>query len=199
MAQVETGTWFWSGDPIRSDREEIRFLIADTKEADQLLSDQEIDACIRLAYGTGTGTGTLSVGTLAVNGATAAGARTINFDAPTVEGTLTVGDVFTIAGHRIRYVVTNEVTASGNALVGVTFHPALLSAAANDAVVTVRLFSVREAAALCCEHLARRFAREVDVSIDGRSESFSQKARAYERMAAELRRTGRQTVPLVRV
>lgn len=200
MAQVEAGSWFYSGDPLRSDRDEIRFLIGDTLTDDQLLSDQEIDAAIRLAYATGSPTaGTVNVSTLAVVGTTAAGSDEITLDATTVEGTLEEGDQFRIAGHACWYFVTASNTASGNTFSNVEIRPALIAAAADNAVVTVRLFDVREAAAICCEHVSRRFARQADVSIDGRSESFSQKARAYLNIAAELRRQGRQSVPLARV
>lgn len=84
--------------------------------------------------------GTASTGTLAVNGAAfAAGAKTINLDAVAVTGTLVPGDTFVIAGNTQRYVVTNTVTASGNAFTGVTFEPGLAAAPADDAVVTVSL------------------------------------------------------------
>lgn len=83
--------------------------------------------------------GTASTGTLAVNGATTKGATTINLDAGTVTGTLVPGDTFVIAGNTQRYAVTNTVTASGNALTGVQFTPALVADAADDAVVTATL------------------------------------------------------------
>lgn len=83
--------------------------------------------------------GTASTGTLAVNGATTKGATTINLDAGSVTGTLVPGDSFVIAGNTQRYAVTNTVTASGNALTGVTFTPALVADAADDAVVTATL------------------------------------------------------------
>ncbi len=81
--------------------------------------------------------GTASTGTLAVNGATAKDATTINLDAGTLTGTVVPGDSFVIAGNSQRYAVTNTVTASGNALTGVTFTPALAAAAADNAVVTL--------------------------------------------------------------
>ena len=47
------------------------------------------------------------------------------------------GDSFVIAGNTQRYAITNTVTAAANAFVGVTFTPALVAAAANNAVVTL--------------------------------------------------------------
>lgn len=83
--------------------------------------------------------GTASTATLAVNGATAAGATTINLDAGAVTGTLVAGDTFTIAGNTQRYAVTGTFTAAANAFTGVTFTPPLVVAAADNAVVTVSL------------------------------------------------------------
>ena len=88
--------------------------------------------------------GTCSTATLAVNGATAKGATTINLNAATVTGTLVPGDSFVIAGDTQRYAVTNTVTASGNAFTGVQFTPKLNSAATNAAVVTVSLANYTE-------------------------------------------------------
>jgi hypothetical protein len=36
------GNWTYSGDPRDSDRDAVRFLIGDTNESDQLVSDEEI-------------------------------------------------------------------------------------------------------------------------------------------------------------
>lgn len=36
-------TWEYSGDPTTSAKDEVRFLIGDTDEADQLVQDEEID------------------------------------------------------------------------------------------------------------------------------------------------------------
>lgn len=83
--------------------------------------------------------GTASTGALAVNGAAAAGATTINLDAVAVTGTLVPGDTFVIAGNTQRYVVTNTTTAASNAFTGVQFSPALVADAADNAVVTVSL------------------------------------------------------------
>lgn len=83
--------------------------------------------------------GTASTGTLAVVGATTAGATTIGLDAVSVTGTLVPGDSFVIAGNTQRYAITNTVTAATNAFVGVTFTPALVANAADNAVVTVHL------------------------------------------------------------
>lgn len=83
--------------------------------------------------------GTCSATALAVNGAASLGATTINLDAGSVTGTLVPGDTFVIAGNTQRYAITNTTTASGNAFTGVTFTPALVAAAADNAVVTARL------------------------------------------------------------
>lgn len=79
----------------------------------------------------------LSTTTLAVVGATAKEATTINLDAGSVTGAMNPGTVFTIAGDTTKYSVTNTVTASGNALAGVEISPPLRVAAADNAVVTV--------------------------------------------------------------
>lgn len=72
----------------------------------------------------------------AVVGATALHATTITIDAGTLTGMVNPGMVFTIAGDTTNYCVTNSVTASGNALTGVTISPPLRAAAADNAVVT---------------------------------------------------------------
>ena len=83
--------------------------------------------------------GTCSVTALAVNGGFAKGVSSINLDAATVTGTLVAGDSFAIAGDSQRYAVTGTVTAAANAFAGVLFTPPLAAAAADNAVVTVRL------------------------------------------------------------
>ena len=178
----------YSFNPLRADRDEIRFLVGDTDPAEFLLADAEIDAAMALARAAGNPAGTLSASTLAVNGTTAAGATTINLDATSVSGTVAAGASFTIAGNTQRYFVSGELTAASNALTGLEFWPGLAASAADDAVVTFRLYDVHEAAALCCDNLARRFARKADVSIDGRSESFSQISTQYAELARTLRR-----------
>ncbi len=203
MASVEIGDWSYSGDPLRVDRDEVRFLIGDTQPSDQLLADREIDAAMQLAQASGNPAGTLSVATLAVNGTFAAGATSIDLDATTVTGTAQADASFTIAGNSQRYFLTGEIAASGNALADVEFWPGLAATAADGAAVRFRLFDVHEAAALCCENLARRFARKVDITIDGRSESFSQMSKQFQDLARTLRRQstsgGAFGVPLVRV
>jgi hypothetical protein len=83
--------------------------------------------------------GTANTGTVAVKGETAAGATTITLDAGTLTGTVVPGDSFVIAGNTQRYAITNTVTAGSNEMVGITFTPALVATAANDAVATIRL------------------------------------------------------------
>lgn len=83
--------------------------------------------------------GTASTGTLAANGAFAAGVSTVNLDAGSVTGTLVAGDSLVFAGHSQRYVVTATSTASGNAFTGVSIFPALKAAVADNEVVTVSL------------------------------------------------------------
>jgi len=87
--------------------------------------------------------GTCSVAALAVNGAFAKGATSINLDAAAVTGTLALGDSFAITGDAQRYVVVNStgVTASGNAFTGVQIYPPLAQAVADNAVVTVSLMN----------------------------------------------------------
>ena len=87
--------------------------------------------------------GTCSVTALAINGAFAKGATTINLDAAAVTGTLVFGDSFAITGDGQRYVVVNSapVTASGNAFTGVQVYPPLAQDVADNAVVTVSLMN----------------------------------------------------------
>lgn len=178
----------YSFNPLRADRDEIRFLVGDTDPAEFLLADAEIDAAMALARAAGNPAGTLSAAALAVNGTTAAGATEINLDAVNVSGTVAEGASFTVAGNSQRYFVSAELATAGNALTGLQFWPGLAAEAVNDAVVTFRLYDVYEAAALCCDNLARRFARKADVSIDGRSESFSQISKQYADLSRTLRR-----------
>jgi hypothetical protein len=88
--------------------------------------------------------GTISTSTLAVVGNTAAGVSAIALDAVAVTGTLKPGDTFVIAGDTQRYAVTALATAAGNAFASVAFTPALASAAADNAVVTVTATSKAE-------------------------------------------------------
>lgn len=85
--------------------------------------------------------GTADETTLAVVGETLAGATTIGLDAVALTGTVVPGDTFVIAGNTQRYAITNTVTAAANALVGVTFTPALVATAANNDVVTLSIDS----------------------------------------------------------
>lgn len=77
-------------------------------------------------------------GTFAVNGAVSAGATSMNVDgSTTLTGTWAAGSVFTVAGVTGSFVVTNNPTASGNAMTGVTFAPAAPAGGfADNAVVT---------------------------------------------------------------
>jgi hypothetical protein len=83
--------------------------------------------------------GTLSNGTskaaLINNASVAVGDTTVPIDSATLTGTLKVGDVFTVAGDTQQYVITADVTASGNAAT-ISFTPAAKVAWANNAVVT---------------------------------------------------------------
>lgn len=81
--------------------------------------------------------GTVGLTALAVRGAHAAGASSINLDAPSVRGRLKKGMTFTIAGDGTTYTVTGNFTAAANRLDGVTFSPVLAANAADDAAVTV--------------------------------------------------------------
>jgi len=77
-------------------------------------------------------------GTFAVNGAVAAGATTMAVDgSSTLTGTWTKGSVFTVANVTGSFVVTADVTASGNAMSAVSFSPAAPTGGfADNAVVT---------------------------------------------------------------
>lgn len=87
--------------------------------------------------------GTLSDGTghkALVNGALTAGTKTMNIDSTTLTGTVVPGDIFSFANHTQTYVVTNAavLTASANAIAGITFEPALQINVADNAVVTFK-------------------------------------------------------------
>lgn len=87
--------------------------------------------------------GTLSNGSThsaLVNGALTAGVTTMNIDSTTLTGTVVTGDVFTFAGHTQTYTVTNSstLTASGNAIAGVTFSPPLAVNVADNVAVTFK-------------------------------------------------------------
>lgn len=84
-------------------------------------------------------TGTLSDGTdhqALTNGALVVGATTMNIDSATLTGTLVRGDTFTFAGDTQTYVVTANFTAAGNAIVGVTFSPALRTAVGDGVLIS---------------------------------------------------------------
>jgi hypothetical protein len=82
--------------------------------------------------------GTASTDSVLVSGAATAGATTINLDAASLTGTVVPGDTFVIAGNTQRYAITNTVTAASNAMAAVTFTPALVANAADNAAVTLR-------------------------------------------------------------
>lgn len=88
--------------------------------------------------------GTCNDTALNVVGAFAAGVSTVNIDAVDagVTGTLVPGDILTFnhaaAGVTRNYVVTNTVTASGNAFTGVTISPPLEYAMADNGLVTFK-------------------------------------------------------------
>ncbi len=68
----------------------------------------------------------------------------------------------------------------------------------SDEEITYRLTangsSVLVTAASLCEVLARKYARDVDFSMDGQSVSASQKSKAYTLQAAELRKRAGQSM-----
>lgn len=81
-----------------------------------------------------------------VNGALTAGDTTMNVDETTLTGTIVEGDLFSFAGltdngksGTPHFVVTNTstLTASGNAITGITFDPPLPSNIADNTVVTL--------------------------------------------------------------
>ena len=60
-------------------------------------------------------------------------------------GLVTVGDIFTVAGTTTQYTVTGSFyVASGNAVTGLVFTPAIVTAFSSDAVVTFESHSVAE-------------------------------------------------------
>jgi hypothetical protein len=76
----------------------------------------------------------------AINGAAAVGATTIAFDGVTAAGTFKAGDSFVITGNTQRYVFTADVTADGTgAVAAASISPALVAAAADNAVITISL------------------------------------------------------------
>ncbi|HEX8556674.1 MAG TPA: P22 phage major capsid protein family protein [Pyrinomonadaceae bacterium] len=83
--------------------------------------------------------GTASTGALLANGAFAKGVETVNLDAAAVTGTLKPGDSLVFASHSQRYVVTNAVTAAGNAFGSVGIFPKLAAQVADNETVTVQL------------------------------------------------------------
>lgn len=176
----------YSANPLRADRDELRLLIND-RGPDFLLTDSEIDGAMQLAQRTGNPAGTLSASVLAVNGTTAAGATEIALDATTVTGGVLPGASFTIAGNSQRYFVSGEVDASSNALT-VEFWPGLVASATDDAAVTFRLFDIFEAGAICHEIIAGHFAQKPAVTIDGRSESYTNAVAYHTERARVLRR-----------
>lgn len=91
--------------------------------------------------------GTLTEGTgstmkAAVNDAAyTVGESTVDIDNgayASLAGTLTKGDIFTVAGDTQTYVVTAAATAAANAIAGVAFSPASKVAWADDAVITFK-------------------------------------------------------------
>src|SRR6185295_13153474 len=186
----DSGHWIYPGDPLTDDRAEVRFLIGDTQSTDQLLSDEEINAALKMSERSGRPGGSVTTSALTVSGATGIGATSINLAAALVTGTLEDGDTFTVAGDPTRYLVTTTITAVGNLFTTVTFWPGLVVAATDGAAVLLHLGNTYEAAALCCDHLARRFAREADITDTGRTVAYSQRSRAYAAQAATLRLQG---------
>ena len=81
--------------------------------------------------------GTGSSTSCSVVGATALGATTITIDDTSLTGTVVPGDSFVIAGNTQRYAITNTVTAASNAMVGITFTPALVAAASDNDAATL--------------------------------------------------------------
>lgn len=61
-------TWTYSGDPSSSARDEVRYLIGDTNEDDQQLSDQEIAWAIAQYPSQGAGYPNFKAAILLVNG-----------------------------------------------------------------------------------------------------------------------------------
>jgi hypothetical protein len=86
--------------------------------------------------------GTLSNGTdhkALLNGAKAAGSKTMNIDSTTLTGTVVTGDIFRVAGDSQTYVVTSGPhTAASNAINNISFEPAVQAPGgwADNAVIT---------------------------------------------------------------
>lgn len=82
--------------------------------------------------------GDVNTATPLVNGAVLAGATTMNIDAATLTGTIKAGTLFTVAGQTQTFVVTADKTASGNAIAGLTFAPAVPAGGfADNATITL--------------------------------------------------------------
>ena len=73
-------------------------------------------------------------GTILVNGTHAVGDTTINVDAMT--GTFKAGDFVSFASHTKVYMVVADVTADGSNEATITIEPPLITALADDSVVT---------------------------------------------------------------
>lgn len=67
----------------------------------------------------------------------AAGDTTLNVINATASGTIKIGDIFTVGGGTQQYVVTANATVSATVQVAIAFKPALASAAATGAALTV--------------------------------------------------------------
>jgi hypothetical protein len=67
----------------------------------------------------------------------AVGDTTLNVLNATASGTIKIGDIFTVGGGSQQYVVTVTTTVSATVQVAITFYPALVSAAATGAALTV--------------------------------------------------------------
>lgn len=67
----------------------------------------------------------------------AVGDTTVNILNATASGTIKMGDLFTVNGGAQQYVVTASTTVSATAQVAIAFYPALLTAAATGAAITV--------------------------------------------------------------
>ena len=85
---------------------------------------------------------------VSVNGTTALGATSIDLDSAGLEGTLVSATTFTIAGDATVYTVSADVEAATGELTGVSFTPALVQEAADDAAVTLASGASHSAAAV---------------------------------------------------
>jgi hypothetical protein len=86
------------------------------------------------SYTPGTGWVT---GFIASTVAGAIGDTTLNIINATASGTVKVGDIFSVAGTSQQYVVVTAATASSTVQFAVSFYPALVSAVATGAALTV--------------------------------------------------------------